>query len=72
MGLRLPDGCICRFKALPFGASQAPALFTSVSNKFARLLYMKLKAEGLSGVVIVVYVDDVLLAAPSFDILKKV
>ncbi len=41
MGLRLPDGRICRFKALPFGASQAPALFTAVSNEFARLLYTR-------------------------------
>ncbi len=39
MGLWLPDGRICHFKALPFGASQAPALFTTVSNEFARLLY---------------------------------
>ena len=70
MGLRLPDGRICRFKALPFGASQAPALFTVVSNEFARLLYSRVVAAGLQGVVIVVYVDDVFLAAPSFEVLK--
>ena len=29
-------------------------------------------AEGLHGVVIIVYVDDVLLAAPSFEILQRV
>ncbi len=42
MGLRLPDGRVCRFKALPFGASQAPAWFTAVSTEFARILYTRL------------------------------
>lgn len=38
MGLRLGNGNIARFVALPFGASQAPALFSTLANEFARLL----------------------------------
>ncbi len=48
MGLRLSNGLIARFVALPFGASQAPALFTELANEFARLLQIYLQQHHIS------------------------
>lgn len=69
MAFRTNDGRICRFKALPFGASQAPALFTLVANEFARLLAARLQSQGLQKFLLAVYVDDVLISAPTFQAL---
>lgn len=40
MGFRLSTGHIGRYKALTFGASQSPALFTAIANEFARLFLL--------------------------------
>jgi hypothetical protein len=65
MGLRLLNGLIARFKALPFGASQSPAIFTQLANEFARLCYALFQSLGLTEVILVIYMDDLLLIAPT-------
>lgn len=66
MGFRLSDGNIGRYKALTFGASQSPALFTLIANEFARLLIQQLHALGHAEIIITVYIDDILIIAPTF------
>ena len=69
MGIRLPDGRLARFKGMPFGSSQAPAIFCHMSGEFTRLLAARLDAMGLSGMVLVIYLDDLLLAAATWEAL---
>lgn len=52
MGFEL-DGEFYRFKALPFGASLAPARFTAVAVEFLRLVSIRVAKQGLHGVVLV-------------------
>lgn len=42
LGFRGPDGKVGRWRALPFGVSQAPAYFTEVAVEFIRLLSLRL------------------------------
>lgn len=72
MGLRLSTGVIARFKALPFGASQAPAIFTMIANEFGRLLAITLRAHNIHNFTLTIYVDDILISAPSFAILLTI
>ena len=62
-GFRLPDGRLARFKAMPFGASQAPMRFTRIAVEFCRLLTLRLQASGYTNIIIVQYVDDCFIAA---------
>lgn len=67
MGFRLSTGHIARYKALNFGASQAPAMFTQIANEFGRLLQTRLQSHDLNDIIITVYIDDILIIAPTFD-----
>ena len=62
MGICLSDGRIARFEALPFGASQSPALFSELANEFARVLQTKLTQHELTDVTLCVYIDDILIS----------
>lgn len=66
MGLQLPLGEIARYKAAAFGPSKCPALFKYVKNEFAYLLHLQFLREGLIDIIIITYVDDALLATPTF------
>ena len=72
MGIRLPDGRIARYRGLPFGASQAPAIFQHLSGEYTRLLAARLERMGVRGVVLAIYIDDLLIAAESFEVLGQV
>lgn len=72
MGLRLSNRRIARFKALAFGPSESPAIFTAVANEYGRLVHLKLRSLGIRGVVLAVYIDDVFIAAPDFPTLLRV
>ena len=65
MGIRLSNGLIGRFVALPFGASQSPALFSELANEFARLLQITYQHSDLPQIILCVYIDDILIAAPT-------
>jgi hypothetical protein len=65
MGIRLSDGRVARFVALPFGASQSPALFSEIANEFARLLHFTLTLHHLHDVILCVYIDDILISTPT-------
>jgi hypothetical protein len=67
MGLRLHDGTVARFKGLPFGPSQSPALFTYVANEFGRIVSHHLRHYNIFTATIVSYVDDMLIIADSFS-----
>lgn len=71
MGLRLANGHIARMKALAFGPSQGPAIFNAVSTEFGRLAYLRLAANGISSVLLVIYIDDLLIASPDFPTLLR-
>lgn len=71
MGIRLGDGRIARVVALPFGASQSPALFSELANEFARLLQTKLNQHVLTDVTMCVYIDDILISTSTHANLLK-
>jgi hypothetical protein len=71
MGIRLGNNHIARFVALPFGASQAPALFTQLANKFARLLRITFAQHNLTKTILCVYIDDILIATPTHNELQQ-
>jgi hypothetical protein len=59
-------GAVGRFAANPFGISQAPARFWEISNEATRIFYDILHNKmGLKDIVLIVFVDDVLIAAPT-------
>ncbi|GIQ87556.1 hypothetical protein KIPB_009617 [Kipferlia bialata] len=58
-GATLPDGRTVRARALPFGACASPFVFQHVMASWARWL------EAKTGVVVIVYIDDVLMACAS-------
>ena len=70
MGFRLSTGEIARYKALTFGAYQSPALFTNIANEFARLLLLQLQLLNHTDILITVYIDDILIIAPTFTQIK--
>ena len=72
LGFRISSGEIGRWRALPFGVSQAPAYFTEVAVEFVRLLALSLPQFTQQDYVIAQYVDDCFIAARTFDILQTV
>lgn len=66
LGFRHPvSGRIGRYAANPFGVSQAPGRFWDFSLEIARIAYKRLVAMGFTSVILMVYVDDFVLAAPT-------
>ena len=55
------DGKIYRFKVMPFGLNSAPRIFTKLFKPILRLLRSQ-------GMLLIVYLDDILLVAPTANL----
>ena len=55
------DGKIYRFKVMPFGLNSAPRIFTKLFKPILRLLRSQ-------GMLLIIYLDDILLIAPTADL----
>ena len=55
------DGKIYHFKVMPFGLNSAPRIFTKLFKPILRLLRSQ-------GVLLIIYLDDILLIAPTADL----
>ena len=55
------DGRIHRFKVMPFGLNSAPRIFTKLFKPILRLLRSQ-------GMLLIIYLDDILLIAPTADL----
>ena len=70
MGFRHPaTNDIYRWRVLPFGASQSPGIFCSVTEAAAAIFMKRMESEGIRYKVIA-YLDDFLLIAPTHDQLR--
>ena len=54
------EGKLCQFKVLVFGLSTAPGILTKVMKPVVALIRSR-------GILIIIYLDDILLAAPTFE-----
>ena len=55
------DGKIYRFKVMPFGLNSAPRIFTKLFKPILRLLRSQ-------GMLLIIYLDNILLIAPTADL----
>ena len=55
------NGKIYRFKVMPFGLNSAPRIFTKLFKPILRLLRSQ-------GMLLIIYLDDILLIAPTADL----
>lgn len=72
-GLRNPyNNRIARYACLPMGLSQSPGRFWEVVLEFMRIAHTELTRVGLTEVVLVAYLDDLLIACPTHAMVREV